>query len=160
MVEYFSDAVDNGLDSISGSAFVKVIQKPSIQLFVSNDTISITSPKVSFQVISDKTLKSQLWDFGDGSPISNKNNPTHLYSIENQTNSGKYFLSNVFSLDGSLVYSTKDIDEIDCSLQKGWTGKNIKSDKSLLSDVYIYKLYYQDLRGWKYQKYGKIILSL
>ena len=217
LIEYFSDAVDNGLDSISGSAFVKVIQKPSIQLFVSNDTISITSPKVSFQVISDKTLKSQLWDFGDGSPITNKNNPTHLYSIENQTNSEKYFLSdlvvedvdgcfdtisyyifldtdhyfwlpnsfspnndnkndkfclyydgirdksflfNVFSLDGSLVYSTKDIDEIDCSLQKGWTGKNIKSDKSLLSDVYIYKLYFQDLRGWKYQKYGKIILSL
>ena len=217
LIEYFSDAVDNGLDSISGSAFVKVIQKPSIQLFVSNDTISITSPKVSFKVISDKTLKSQLWDFGDGSPITNKNNPTHLYSIENQINSGKYFLSdlvvedvdgcfdtisyyifietdhyfwlpnsfspnndnkndkfclyyngirdksflfNVFSLDGSLVYSTKDIDEIDCNLQKGWTGKNIKSDESLLSDVYIYKLYFQDLRGWKYQKYGKIILSL
>ncbi|GIS08008.1 MAG: hypothetical protein CM15mP112_01200 [Flavobacteriales bacterium] len=217
LVEYFSDAVDNGLDSISGSAFVKVIQKPSIQLFVSNDTISILSPKVSFQVISDKTLKSQLWDFGDGSPISNNNNPTHLYSIENQTNSGKYFLSdlvvedvdgcfdtisyyifletdhyfwlpnsfspnndnkndkfclyydgirdksflfNVFSSDGSLVYSTKDIDEIDCNLQKGWTGKNIKSDKLSLSDVYIYKLYFQDLRGWKYQKYGKIILSL
>ena len=217
LIEYFSDAVDNGLDSISGSAFVKVIKKPSIQLFVSNDTISITSPKVSFQLISDKTLKSQLWDFGDGSPITNKNNPTHLYSIDNQTNSGKYFLSdlvvedvdgcfdtisyyifletdhyfwlpnsfspnndnkndkfclyydgirdksflfNVFSLDGSLVYSTKDIDEIDCNLQKGWTGKNIKSDESLLSDVYIYKLYFQDLRGRKYQKHGKIILSL
>ena len=217
LIEYFSDAVDNGLDSISGSALVKVIQKPSIQLFVSNDTISITSPKVSFQLISDKTLKSQLWDFGDGSPIINKNNPTHLYSIDNQTNSGKYFLSdlvvedvdgcfdtisyyifldtdhyfwlpnsfspnndnkndkfclyydgirdksflfNVFCLDGSLVYSTKDIDEIDCNLQKGWTGKNIKSDESLLSDVYIYKLYFQDLRGRKYQKHGKIILSL
>ena len=217
LIEYFSDAVNNGLDSISGSAFVKVIHKPSIQLFVSNDTISITSPKVSFHVTSDKALKSQLWDFGDGSPITNKNNPTHLYSIENQTNSGKYFLSdlvvedvdgcfdtisyyifldtdhyfwlpnsfspnndnkndkfclyydgirdksflfNVFSSDGSLVYSTKDIDKIDCNLQKGWTGKNIKSDKSLLSDVYIYKLYFQDLRGWKYQKYGKIILSL
>ena len=176
LIEYFSDAVDNGLDSISGSAFVKVIQKPSIQLFVSNDTISITSPKVSFQVISDKTLKSQLWDFGDGSPITNKNNPTHLYSIENQTNLGKHLLSNlvvedvdgcfdtisyyifvktdhyfwlpnsfspnndnkndkfclyydgirdksflfnVFSSEGSLVYSTKDIDKIDCNLQKG-----------------------------------------
>ena len=95
LIEYFSDAVDNGLDSISGSAFVKVIHKPSIQLFVSNDTISITSPKVSFQVISDKSLKSQLWDFGDGSPITNKNNPTHIYSIENQTNSGKYFLSDL-----------------------------------------------------------------
>lgn len=217
LIEYFSDAVDNGLDSISGSAFVKVIQKPSIQLFVSNDTISILSSKVSFQVISDKTLKSQLWDFGDGSPITNKNNPTHLYSIENQTNLGKYFLSNlvvedlygcfdtisyyifvetdhyfwlpnsfspnndnkndkfclyydgireksflfnVFSSDGSLVYSTKNIDEIDCNLQMGWTGKHIKSDNLLLPDVYVYKLYFQDLRGWKYQKYGKIILSL
>ena len=217
LIEYFSDAVDNGLDSISGSAFVKVIHKPSIQLFVSNDTISITSPKVSFHVTSDKALKSQLWDFGDGSPITNKNNPTHLYSIENQTNLGKYLLSdlvvedldgcfdtisyyifvetdhyfwlpnsfspnndnkndkfclyydgirdksflfNVFSSDGSLVYSTKDIDKIDCNLQKGWTGKNIKSDKLLLPDVYIYKLYFQDLRGWKYQEYGKIILSL
>ena len=217
LIEYFSDAADNGLDSISGSAFVKVIQKPSIQLFVSNDTISIISPKVSFQVISDKSLKSQLWDFGDGSPITNKNNPTHLYSIENQTNSGKYFLSdlvvedvngcfdtvshyifvetdhyfwmpnsfspnndnkndnfclyyggirdksflfNVFSSDGSLVFSTKDINEIDCNLQKGWAGKHFKSDKLLLPDIYIYKLYFQDLRGWKYQKYGKIILSL
>ncbi len=217
LIEYFSDAVDNGLDSISGSAFVKVIQKPSIQLFVSNDTISIISPKVSFQVISDKSLKSQLWDFGDGSPITNKNNPTHLYSIKNQTNSGKYFLSdlvvedingcfdtishyifveqdhyfwmpnsfspnndnkndnfclyydgireksflfNVFSSDGSLVFSTKDINEIDCNLQKGWEGKHFKSDKLLLPDVYIYKLYFQDLRGWKHQKYGKIILSL
>ena len=46
LIEYFSDAADNGLDSISGSAFVKVIHKPSIQLFVSNDTISIISPKV------------------------------------------------------------------------------------------------------------------
>ena len=72
----------------------------------------------------------------------------------------KSFLFNVFSSDGSLVYSTKDIDKIDCNLQKGWTGKNIKSDKLLLSDVYIYKLYFQDLRGWKHQKYGKIILSL
>ena len=217
LIEYFSDAVNNGLDSISGSAFVKVIHKPSIQLFVSNDTISITSPKVSFHVTSDKALKSQLWDFGDGSPITNKNNPTHLYSIENQTNSGKYFLSdlvvedingcfdtishyifvekdhyfwmpnsfspnndnkndnfclyydgireksflfNVFSSDGSLVFSTKDINEIDCNLQKGWEGKHFKSDKLLLPDVYIYKLYFQDLRGWKHQKYGKIILSL
>ena len=204
LIEYFSDAVDNGLDSISGSAFVKVIQKPSIQLFVSNDTISITSPKVSFQLISDKTLKSQLWDFGDGSPITNKNNPTHLYSIENQTNSGKYFLSdlvvedvdgcfdtisyyifletdhyfwlpnsfspnndnkndkfclyydgirdksflfNVFSLDGSLVYSTKDIDEIDCNLQKGWTGKNIKSDEVIaLRCLYIQVIFSRSSR--------------
>ena len=51
---------------------------------------------------SDKALKSQLWDFGDGSPITNKNNPTHLYSIENQTNLGKYLLSDLIveDLDG------------------------------------------------------------
>ena len=63
LIEYFSDAVNNGLDSISGSAFVKVIHKPSIQLFVSNDTISITSPKVSFHVTSDKTFKKSIMGF-------------------------------------------------------------------------------------------------
>lgn len=218
-IEYFSDAVDNGLDSISGSAIIKVNQKPNIQLFVSSDTISIISPKVSFQVISDKALKSQLWDFGDGSPIINKNNPTHLYSIENQSISAKekYFLAdlivedfndcldtisyyifletdhyfwmpnsfspnndkinddfclffkgirensflfNVFSSDGSLVFSTKDINKIDCNLGEGWTGKHYKTNKLLLPDVYIYKLYFQDFQGWKHQKHGKIILSL
>ncbi len=217
LIEYFSDAADNGLDSISGSAFVKVFQKPNIQIFASSDTITLSTSKVSFQVSSDKTLISQLWDFGDGSPLINKNNPTHIYSIENQSVLGKYFLSdlvvedlngcfdtssyyifvesdhffwmpnsfspnndnindnfclyykgireksflfNVFSLDGSLVYSTKDINEIDCNLQKGWTGKHFKSNTLLTSDVYIYKLFFQDLQGWKYQKYGKIILSI
>ena len=217
LIEYFSDAVDNGLDSISGTAIVKVNQKPNIQIFASTDTISVISPKVSFQVVSDKNLIRQLWEFGDGSPPTNKNNPTHLYSIEDQSILGEYFLSdlvvedlnscfdtisyyifvetnhyfwmpnsftpnndnkndkfcmylegiidksflfNVFSSDGSLVFSTKDINDLDCNLQKGWTGKHYKSNKLLLPDIYIYKLYFQDLQGWKHQKNGKIILSL
>ena len=219
LIEYFSDAADNGKDTISGSAIVTVNQIPNIQLFASSDTISLISPKVHFQVFSDKTLLSQQWDFGDGSPIIIKDNPTHLFLIEDQntTASEKYFLSNViiedfhgcsdtmsyfiyvekdhyfwmpnsftpdydnindkfcfyfkglreksflfniFSSDGSLVFSTKDINKMDCNLNQGWTGKHYKTDILLVPDIYVYKLYFQDTKGWKHQKYGKIILSL
>ena len=66
------------------------------------------------------------------------------------------FLFNVHNRYGELVYSTDKITDLDCS--NGWDGRSISSGELLPPGVYIYKIYYQDFQGWKYDDVSIITL--
>ena len=66
------------------------------------------------------------------------------------------FMFDVYSRFGELVYSTNNIFDLDCN--NGWDGTHQTTNKELPSGSYIYKVYYQDFEGWKYQDMGHLFI--
>ena len=68
------------------------------------------------------------------------------------------FLFNVYNINGDLMYSSSDPNKLRCSNNQGWGGDHYQSKQPLLSDTYIYELYFQDFEGWKHKEFGTIML--
>ena len=57
-----------------------------------------------FEVSSNGTIESAIWDFGDGSPVSTAISPSHVYGA-----TGNYNISVTIIVEGNPVTNTKDI---------------------------------------------------
>ena len=69
------------------------------------------------------------------------------------------FIFNVYNRSGDLVYSTENIEELNCSSSiGGWNGKHQENSKKLSQDTYVYHMYFQDFEGGKREKRGYIYL--
>jgi gliding motility-associated-like protein len=66
------------------------------------------------------------------------------------------FTFNVFDRFSNLVYSTNNIHDLDCD--NGWDGRDQTTGNELPMGVYIYKMYCQDVDGWKHQEIKELIL--
>ena len=66
------------------------------------------------------------------------------------------FTFNIYSRFSELVYSTKNIHDLNC--ENGWDGKHQISGVDLPLGTYIYQISYQDFEGWKHQESSEIIL--
>ena len=64
---------------------------------------------------------------------------------------------NVYNRFSDLVYSTNDINSLDCQ-NYGWDGRHIKTGEELPGGAYVYEIYYQDVEGWKHQDMGQIFI--
>ena len=54
------------------------------------------------------------------------------------------FIFNVYNRSGDLVYSTDNIEELNCSSSiGGWNGKHQENSKKLSQDTYIYHIEHQ-----------------
>jgi len=71
-----SDAV--GVGTTSGSAIVTILQAPTAQFTIEQDTLSFIYPFTQFH---DKTIGSTAWNwnFADNTPIDNTQNPVHTF---------------------------------------------------------------------------------
>ena len=67
------------------------------------------------------------------------------------------FVFNVYNRFSDLVYSTNDINSLDCQ-NSGWDGRHIKTGEELPGGAYVYEIYYQDVEGWKHQDMGQIFI--
>ena len=69
------------------------------------------------------------------------------------------FLFKVYNSQGDLMYQSIKPNELRCSIKEGgWDGTHYDSGTELLSDTYVYEIYFQDFEGWKHKEYGTIIL--
>ena len=68
------------------------------------------------------------------------------------------FLFKVYNVQGYLMYQSTEPNELRCSINGGWDGSHYNSGTDLLSDTYVYEIYFQDFEGWKHQEYGTIVL--
>ena len=69
------------------------------------------------------------------------------------------FLFNIYDRFSSLVYSTDNINDLECLLNtNGWNGKHQKDGTPLPTGTYIYEIYLQDFEGWKHKEYGQIFI--
>ena len=68
-------------------------------------------------------------------------------------------LFKVFNLQGELVFQSTDAAELRCSsIDGGWDGTYLRTNKKLSSGIYSYNLFFQEIEGWKHNKYGTISL--
>ena len=74
------DAVTSAEQSSSGTATVIVSAPPTIDFTFNNDN-SCSDTVIQFtSSVSGTGTNSYYWDFGDGTPISNSQNPTHSFT--------------------------------------------------------------------------------
>lgn len=64
------------------ASFSNAVQVSSATAFFDVDNLGCTSAGISFNNFSDGDGLSYSWDFGDGSPLSTEESPTHFYSNE------------------------------------------------------------------------------
>ena len=55
------------------------------------------------------------------------------------------------------MYQSTNANELKCSVNGGWNGVHYKMG-DLPMDMYIYEVFFQDIEGWKYRKYGNVFL--
>ena len=69
------------------------------------------------------------------------------------------FLFKVFNHQGELVFQSTDAVGLSCSsIDGGWDGTYLGTQEKLSSGVYSYNLFFQEIEGWKHNKYGTINL--
>ena len=69
------------------------------------------------------------------------------------------FLFNIYDRFSSLVYSSDNINDLECLLNtNGWNGKHQKDGTPLPTGTYVYEMYLQDFEGWKHKEYGQIFI--
>ena len=69
------------------------------------------------------------------------------------------FLFKVFNQQGELVYQSTDALGLSCSsINGGWDGTYFRTQEKLSSGIYSYNLFFQEIEGWKHNKYGTIAL--
>ncbi|HPQ08802.1 MAG TPA: gliding motility-associated C-terminal domain-containing protein [Bacteroidia bacterium] len=71
-----------------------------------------------------------------------------VFNIKGVGISEEGFLMQIFDRWGELIYQTRD-------LYKGWNGTNKRGGKAK-QDVYVYKIYTQDVKGNKYEYTGHV----
>jgi len=69
------------------------------------------------------------------------------------------FHFNIYDRFSNLVFSTNNIEELECLLNSnGWDGKHYKTGNNLPLGTYIYQVYFQDFEGWKHQENGQLYI--
>ncbi len=69
------------------------------------------------------------------------------------------FYFNVYNRGSNLVYTTNNINELECFLnENGWDGKHYETENDLPMGVYVYEIYFQDFEEWKHQEMGHLFI--
>ena len=103
-------------------------------------------------------IRDEFWIYIPNSFTPDYNLKNDKFCIEYNGIRENTFLFKVFNSQGSLIFQTTNISELTCSLGEGWRGDLLNKDIDLLSEAYIYEIYFQDFEGWKHQKHGMINL--
>lgn len=115
--DYFSHVYDAGIFDVTLSVtsaegctsstthynYINISAPPVADFQFSPHEIDIEDPQVTFHNLS-QNASSYSWDFGDGSPFSNEEDPIHTYDYIPDNYSVVLYASNS---DGSCVDSTK-----------------------------------------------------
>jgi len=81
------------------------------------------------------------------------------FCIEYHSIREKSFIFKVFNQQGKLVFQSTNPKELSCSsIDGGWDGAYFKTKEKLSLGIYSYNLLFQEIEGWKHQKYGTITL--
>lgn len=85
-----------GSDTVTKTSYIQVT--PPVADFVASTTSGPMELLVNFSDKSKGTVSSWLWDFGDGTPPSTEQNPTHVYSEP-----GVYSVTLTINVDGDTL---------------------------------------------------------
>ena len=92
-------------------------------------------------------------------PNMDEKNRNEKFCFEYNSIRENTFLFKVFNHQGELVFQSTDALGLSCSsINGGWDGTYFKTQEKLSSGIYSYNLFFQEIEGWKHNKYGTITL--
>ena len=92
-------------------------------------------------------------------PDLDEKNRNEKFCLEYHSIRENSFLFKVFNHQGELVFQSTDALELSCSsIDGGWDGTYFRTQEKLSSGIYSYNLFFQEIEGWKHNKYGTINL--
>jgi len=92
-------------------------------------------------------------------PNLDEKNRNEKFCIEYHSIIENSFLFKVFNQQGQLVFQSADALGLSCSsIDGGWDGTYFETQEKLSSGIYSYNLFFQEIEGWKHNKYGTITL--
>ena len=106
-------------------------------------------------------IKDEYWLYIPNAftPNLDDNNRNEKFCFEYHSIRENSLLFKVFNLQGELVFQSTDAVGLSCSsLEGGWDGTYLRTKEKLLSGIYSYSLYFQEIEGWKHNNYGTITL--
>lgn len=92
-------------------------------------------------------------------PNLDEKNRNEKFCFEYHSIRENSFLFKVFNQQGELVFQSTDALGLSCSsIDGGWDGTYFRTQEKLPSGIYSYNLFFQEIEGWKHNKYGTITL--
>ena len=92
-------------------------------------------------------------------PNLDEKNRNEKFCFEYHSIRENSFLFKVFNQQGELVFQSTDALGLSCSsIDGGWDGTYFRTQEKLSSGIYSYNLFFQEIEGWKHNKYGTIAL--
>jgi hypothetical protein len=92
-------------------------------------------------------------------PNLDEKNRNEKFCFEYHSIRENSFLFKVFNQQGKLVFQSTDALGLSCSsIDGGWDGTYFRTQEKLSSGIYSYNLFFQEIEGWKHNKYGRIAL--
>ena len=106
-------------------------------------------------------IKDEYWVYIPNAftPNLDEKNRNEKFCFEYHSIRENSFLFKVFNQQGELVFQSTDALGLSCSsIDGGWDGTYFKTQEKLSSGIYSYNLFFQEIEGWKHNKYGTIAL--
>ncbi|MAW20837.1 MAG: hypothetical protein CMD16_00390, partial [Flavobacteriales bacterium] len=105
------------------------------------------------------TITDEFWVYIPNSFTPDNDGVNDKFCIEYNGIRVKTFSLNVFDRFSNLVYTTQEIEGLECLLNaNGWDGTHYETGNDLPMGTYIYEVYFQDFEGWKHQEMGHLFL--
>jgi len=106
-------------------------------------------------------IKDEYWVYIPNAftPNLDERNRNEKFCLEYHSIRENSFLFKVFNQQGELVFQSTDALGLSCSsIDGGWDGTYFKTQEKLSLGIYSYNLFFQEIEGWKHNKYGTIAL--
>ena len=106
-------------------------------------------------------IKDEYWVYIPDAftPNLDEKNRNEKFCFEYHSIRENSLLFKVFNKQGDLVFQSTDAIELSCSsIDGGWDGTFFRTQEKLSSGIYSYNLFFQEIEGWKHNKYGTINL--
>lgn len=112
----FKSTIDGCWDTIQKTNYIRVKDRPEAKFSPKKTNLSLIDPEIQFINSSSSNSIYYKWVFGDGSPVSNLENPKHIYIGDGSNglpNPGKYTVELYAYINQDCWDSTSTIITID-----------------------------------------------
>ena len=156
--------ISDWLWNFGDNTFEEIIQNPTHRFKDSSGIFEVSLIIQDDFGCTDTTynhiwITDEYWMYIPNSFTPDNDQINDLFCISFNGIRTETFLFNVYNRTSDVVFSTTNINEIECFLNSnGWDGKHQDTGIDLPLGMYIYEIYFQDFEGWKHQDFGYIYI--
>ena len=162
-VAYFVDKTNGNIvswdwdfgDNSVGSMLSKVYHAFPDSVGIYQITMKITDENGCSDIAFNQLwVRNEFWIYIPNSFTPDSDGINDKFCINYNAIKEETFAFNIYNRIGELLYSTNNIQDLNC--ENGWDGNHKESGEEVPLGTYIYEIYFQDFEGWKHQDFGYI----